>query len=82
MPKYYAVVFDDCVQKDAATGQLEIYETLAQAEAQRTVDQVVIPIKMKRQADLYNGPVSNTKPSYWEDEDYKPDEDDSFERSY
>lgn len=82
MAKYFAVVSDDFIQVDEITGQLEIYETKAQAGANCPNSCEVVKLKVKRSADRYSGPVSNTKPDYWEDDDYAPYEDDSFERTY
>lgn len=83
MAKYYAVVKDNYVQKDINTGQLEIYETKKQAKMNCPKTCSVIAVEVKRKQDHYiGGPVDNTKPDWWEDDDYKPFDDPSYERTY
>lgn len=82
MAKYYAVVSDNYIQQDLKTGQLEIYETKRQANMNCPSTCKVIAVKVKKLGRYIGGPIDNTKPGWWEDEDYQPDEKSGFERTY
>ena len=82
MPRYYAVVKNNYIQQDTRTGQLEIYETERQANISRPASCTVIPVKVKKKKQqLICGPVDNTKPDWWEDDDYTPYENSDYERT-
>lgn len=59
MAIYYAIAYDDFIQQDLNTGQLEIYETKKQAEMNCPIGYVVIPVRVKRKYPKYVGLSSN-----------------------